>query len=747
MVDIVAKKNNNLCQRLFILGELLCRNKEIREDYVMKTLELNRFMCPESVAIIGASKTPGAIGNRAIKNFADLQFKGKVYAVNPRYEEVEGFSCFPSLLAIPGSIDVVIIAVASKLVENAIRDCGEKKVKFLIIFSSGFAEMGEEGLMAQERILALCRENDIRVLGPNTTGIYNFKDKILLSFAVAANTDFLQGEVGLVSQSGATAGFIMNVATEEQVGFTYVMATGNQMDLNSLDCLEFLVEDDDSKLVALYMEGVPNGEQLKAITTRALSKHKPIIVHKSGRSAAGQKAALSHTASLTGSSLVFEMAAKRYGITLVNELEEMLDAIKAFRSGKRPGGNRVATLVISGAAGIMLADKLSEFGLEMANLTEATVARLAKVVPNYCSLSNPVDIGVTLLSNPILYKHCIETLISAAEVDILIVNLNLSLAVGGLKFAQDIAEVAKYSAKPIIVATTGPEKWMAEIRKFLTQNHVPAYSSLKSAAQAANYLLNYEKMYDKQQVLPAEIVKGASLGENLGSNDAPSVTEPEVKRLLTQFGVPVPRGVLGKDLNELLTLAKDLTFPLVAKIVSPQITHKSDVGGVILPIANEHALQQAYETIMNNVRQNVPAATIEGILIEEMVQGPFLEAIVGVTRDPVFGPVILCGLGGIYVEVMKDVSQSLAPISVDQALEMIQQLKSYPLFTGVRKGLTYDVKALAKTLSQVSQLAMSLGDIWSDFEINPLIVRPEGQGVLALDGLITLSRTCKGNAH
>ncbi len=713
----------------------------------MGILELDRFMRPESVAIVGASKTPGAIGNRAIKNFADLQFKGKVYGVNPRYDEVEGFPCFPSLLAIPDPIDVVIIAVASNLVENAIRECAEKKVKFLVIFSSGFAEMGEEGLKAQERILALCRENDIRVLGPNTTGIYNFKDRILLSFAVAANTDFLQGEVGLVSQSGATAGFIMNVATEEQVGFTYVLATGNQMDLTSLDCLEFVVEDDDSKVAAVYMEGVPNGEQLKTVAARALSKHKPVIVYKSGRSAAGQKAALSHTASLTGSNLVFEMAAKRYGITLVNELEEMIDAIKAFRSGKRAVGNRVATLVISGAAGIILADKLSEFGLEMVNLTEATVARLAEVVPSYCSLTNPVDIGVTLLSNPILYKHCIETLISAEEVDSLIINLNISLAVGGFKFAQDIVDVAKNSAKPIIVATTGSEKWMAEIRKFLTQNHVPAYSSLKSAAQAASYLLNYEKMYSKQLELAPEIVKGVALGKNLGSDGAPSITEPEVKRLLTQFGVPIPRGGLGKDLNELITVAKELTFPLVAKIVSSQITHKSDVGGVILPIADEQALQQAYETIMNNVRQNAPDASIDGILIEEMVQGPFLEAIVGVTRDPIFGPVILCGLGGIYVEVMKDVSQRLAPISEGQALEMIQQLKSYPLFTGVRKGLTYDVKALAKTLSQVSQLAISLGDAWSDFEINPLIVRPEGQGVLALDGLITLYGTSKVNVH
>jgi len=530
----------------------------------------------------------------------------------------------------------------------------------------------------------------------------------------------------------------LNKAAEEKVGLTYVFTTGNQMDLTTLDFLQFLVEDEQTTQIGTYLEGVPDGNQLIQVGLKALHQHKPVVVLKSGHSDAGKKAALSHTASLTGSSQVFELAAKRAGITLVNDMEEMIDALKAFKSKKRPTGNRVATLVISGATGIMLADKLSDSGQKLAELSEQTKARLAEVVPSYCSLANPVDIGATLMGNPILFKHCVETLAEAEEVDSIIVHLPVGNEMGGMKFAQDIIDVASQTKKPIIVAAIGTEASMTSVRNFLNEQHVPAFNTLKSAAQAIDFLYQYERMY---QSLTASSSSDSPITKRAVpelDSSAASVTEPEVKQLLAQNGIHVPKGGIGKDWAELSKLSQSLRYPLVAKIVSPDIMHKSDIGGVVLPIHNEVELKHAYESIMSNARQHAPSANVHGIYLEEMIDGPFLEVIVGVTRDPVFGPVLLCGLGGIYVEVMKDVSQRLAPVSEQEALEMIQNLNSYPLFTGIRKGISYDVQAFAKTLSRISELAVSLGDSWSDFEINPLIVLPEGQGVLALDGLITL---------
>lgn len=696
--------------------------------------KLESYIRPNSVAVIGASTRKGSIGNTTIKNFKDLNFKGKVFGINPRYDEIEGFQCFASLTDVPEEVDVAIIAVASHLVEAAIRDCVTKKVKFVVIFSSGFAEKGEEGLQKQNEILQLCKENDIRVVGPNTLGAFNIKDQIFLSFT-PATMDGISGEIGIVSQSGATGSIIMGMAMEEKLGVTYTLTTGNQMDLNTLDFMEFLISDEDTKIIGTYLEAVPDGDKLRELANKALAEHKPIVMLKTGRSEAGQKAALSHTASLTGSSKVFEMVTNRHGITLVDGIDGMVDALKVFRSGKRPAGNRVATVVISGATGIMVADKLEDNGLKMATLSQETQNRLLEVVPSYCSVLNPVDIGQTLLDNPILYKHCIETLVQTDEVDIVI----LHLPVGIEKFAYDIIEVARGTNKPIIVMHTCPEQVIGNVRKILNKNHVPAYNSIESAVEAASHLVYYEDAYNNYQI--NSLTVGKELFKVTFDYDLKglTVTEPQVKSILNQMNIPTPKGVVIKDVTKILDETKHLSYPLVAKVVSPEISHKSDAGGVVLAINDLDSLLIAYHTIIQNAKIYNPNAIIEGVLVEEMVKGPFLEAFIGVKKDPIFGPVILCGLGGIYVEILKDVSQELAPVSRQDATRMIQQLKSYPLFSGVRNGLKYDVEGFADVLVNVSNLALNLDGNWTELEINPLIVFEEGKGVMALDGLLTFA--------
>ncbi|WP_077213075.1 acetate--CoA ligase family protein [Bacillus dakarensis] len=704
----------------------------------MSNPNLYQLLNPDSVAVIGVSRTEGSIGNTAIKNFVDGGFKGKVYGVNPRYQSVEGYPCYPSLADIPDSVDAVIIAVASHLVENAIHDCIAKKVKYVVIFSSGFAEKGAEGLQKQNEILALCQENGIRAVGPNTIGTYNLKNRILLSFTPLGRMEIVDGDVGVVCQSGATCITLLSTAMEENIGFNYGLTSGNQMDLTSLDFIDFLVEEEETNIIATYIEGVPDGKVLEEISKKALRKHKPIIILKAGRSEAGQRAALSHTASLTGSNEVFRMAAKSLGLTHVQEIEEMVDAIKAFRGRKRPKGNRVATVVISGATGIMLADKLAELDFDLIPLSSATQEKLFEEVPLYCSAANPVDIGQTLLYNPRLYKHCIETLVETEEVDMIVLHLPIGTNAGGLTFAQEIVDVSKTTDKPIIVITTGPERSIAEVRKFLTAHHIPAYSSIRSGAEAAKYLLDYERSYQKL-LQTVENDTNSSLERHSLLKGTKSVTEPQVKKLLAQHNIPVPLGFVAKREDEIDKGLSNLKFPVAAKIVSEEITHKSDIGGVVLNIKNEAALREAFKTIMSNAESHDVSDKVDGVLIEEMVESPKQEMIVSIRKDPVFGPIILCGLGGIYVEIMKDVSQRLAPISEKEALEMLQELKCYPLLAGVRNGQIFDISELAKTLSSISKIAQSLEGPWEELEINPLVVLPKGEGVMALDGLITLS--------
>jgi acetyltransferase len=695
---------------------------------------------PSSVAIVGASQKKGAIGNTTVRNFIDLDYNGKVYCVNPRYDEIEGFPCYPSVADIPDDIDVAIIAVPGAFVEEAIKDCAKKNVPNAVIFSAGFAELGEEGKQKQEEITNLCLEKGIRVIGPNTMGIYNVKDKISLSFIPASSSKWIPGNVGLVSQSGATGGTILNKSVEEAIYFSSMITTGNQLNTTTLDVAEELLEEESIDIIATYLEAVPSGEQLKEIGIRALQKHKPIVVYKSGRSEAGQKAALSHTASLTGSKKSFELVTKKYGMVSVDSIEEVIDALKAFNGKKYPKGNRVATVVISGAVGIMIADNLTDYNQELIPLSDQTKNRLRELVADYLPVDNPVDIASTLMVNPIIYKHCIQTLAEAEEVDSIIAHLPLGKSSGGLNFAKDVIDVSKTTDKPIIVLTTGTEEEVGPVRKYLNQNQVPAFSSVLSATKALDYLLSYEKTYAVREQLT---VSAAEIESKFYLPNEATVTEPEVKQILKDSNIPVPTGVVGNNVEDLVEKAAGLHYPLVAKIVSPEITHKSDVGGVVLPIKNEAELVQAYHSITENVSQHASNAKIEGILVEELVEGPFLETIVGVNRDPVFGPIIMCGLGGVYVELLKDVSQRLLPISEKDALEMIKELKSYPLFDRFRNGARYDVAALAKVLAEISNLALNLGEGWSEIEINPLIVREEGKGVVALDGLITLTETEK----
>lgn len=699
--------------------------------------QLDQLFSPKSIAIIGATVRAGAIGNTVVRNFRISDFSGRVYPINPRYEEIEDFKCYANVQDIEEHIDMAIIAVPGDFVEESVQDCAKQGIRNVLIFSSGFAEMDEEGARKQERLVAYCKQEGIRILGPNTLGMVNVHEDLALMFQDIGYTVYEKGDVGLVAQSGATGSQVLSMASEEKVGFSYMVATGNQPDLDTIEVLDYYVQDSKTNVGAFYMESVPSGKRFLSMAEKALEANKPIIGIKSGRSQAGQKAALSHTASLTGSNEIFEVAAKKYGVTIVEGFEQLIDGLKIFTSGKRPKGNRVATVVVSGAVGILLADAIEENGLEMAELKQETKIKLREQVASYCSVENPVDIASTFILNEQVFPHAVQTLVDAEEVDMVIVHLPVPTALNPIKFAKMFIDISKTTNKPILVVPTGLESEMAVVRHFLTKNHVPAYRHIEAAVQSAKAVYQYEMIRKKQLSKPPSEAPTAYI--EIDSQEQ-SIPEHEVKQILRNYNVPVPNSRLIKNEDE-LSMVLDFQYPLVAKISSVDIPHKSDVGGVVLNIEDERKLKEAYRNILFNVKSSCPDAKIEGVFIEEMATDRFVEFFVGIQNNESFGPVITCGLGGIYVEVLKDVSRHLGQVEKEEALQMIESLKGAAILHGARTKIEYDIDALAEAISNISTIATSLNGNWEDFEINPLVVFEKGKGVLALDGLISLKST------
>lgn len=693
---------------------------------------LTKLFAPNSIAIIGATVRSGAIGNTVVRNFRISNYRGQVYPINSRYTKVEGYKCYPTILDIENGVDLAILALPSEYIEQAVIDCNKQGISNLLIFSSGFAETGEEGRILQDKIVAYCKQHHMRILGPNTLGMINIHEDLALMFQDIGYTVYKKGSVGLVAQSGATGSQVLSMASEEQVGFSYMVATGNQPDIDTIEVLDFFIEDENTTVGAFYMESVSSGTEFLRMAEKALKMKKPIIGIKSGKSEAGQKAAMSHTASLTGSSEIFQVAAKKYGVSLVDGFDPLIDALKALQVGKYPQGDRVASVVVSGAVGILLADALESNGLKMAELTSKTKDKLREEVASYCSVENPVDIASTFILNEKVYSHTVQTLVEAEEVDIIFVHLPVPTALNPMKFASMFIEIAKKTNKPIFVLPTGMEQEMGSIRQYLTDNGVPSYRSIEAGVQTAKIIYDYYLAFNEYENEETTEVTEVVTFNNRESN----IVENEVKKIMQNAGIPIPKGMLLKSENDIEKVQLD--YPLVAKVSSVEIMHKSDVGGIVLKIESAYELKVAYKKIINNVKRNCPHAVVQGIYVEEMAHDNFVEFFVGIQNDPLFGPVVTCGLGGIFIEILKDVSRNLAPISLVTANKMIEELKAVAILNGARTNISYDIEALAQAITQLSQLALRFEQGWTDFEVNPLVVFEKGKGVLALDGLINL---------
>ncbi|WP_085993072.1 acetate--CoA ligase family protein [Oceanobacillus senegalensis] len=700
---------------------------------MFKQEAMDHFLNPKSIAIVGVSKNFSSISGKPLSNLTLHEYKGDIYPVNPKYDEIKGLTCYASLLDIPGEVDVALIAVSHKRIMQILDECEQKKIKYLVLFGSGFAEVGKEGKQLQERVLKKAKNAGIHILGPNCVGLLNVKESIPIGFATSFETKegFKKGNVGFASQSGAFGFSLFGLAQEENIGFSYIVNTGNQMDIHTLDCMEYMLEDDETDVVAGYLESIPDGEMLIRIAKRSKELGKPLIILKAGRSHLGKKAALSHTASLAGSEKTFEAIAKQYGLVTVNDIDDMVAAMKIFSRNKKANGNKVVTISNSGAAGIAMADYSEPLGLELVRLSPDTQSTIERIIPPYGSALNPIDITAQALKEQHIFTETLEVLIKDDNVDTIVVQTTFGGELGK-DICNKIANIDKKTEKPIIVTLTGTNELTGEGRDILSEAGVPVFLTSYNTMLAIKYLVDYSNYYYKSN---QEFSENKQVNDELVHNKG-VWTEDKVKEMLDSMQISVPKNILVKNRTDLVNIEGELEFPVVCKVVSNEITHKTDVGGVKLGIKNSAELKVAYDEIINSVNKHAPGANINGVLIEEMIKKNGTEMFIGVKEDPQFGPLIVCGLGGIFIEVLKDASIRRAPIQVDEAYEMLKELKGFPLLEGVRGEKEKDVEKLTEVIVKISQFASQNRGKIKEMDINPLMVLEKGEGVIALDGVI-----------
>lgn len=697
---------------------------------------LKSFFYPESIAIIGASANLSTISGRPIKYLLKNGYKGRVYPVNPKYDEIAGFKCYPSVRQVPEGVDCAMIIVKAEMVMTVLQQCVEAGVKYAIVVSSGFAEVGEDGREKQRVLSELARDSGIRICGPNCQGMVNVAEGVTACFSSSLEMNrIISGPVGFVSQSGAFGYSTFSLAQEAGVGFKYVVSTGNEADLDACDFMEFMLEDPEIKVVAAYMEGIKDGHKLLQVAEAAKTRGKPVLIMKVGRSEVGKKAVSSHTGALAGSDDIFDSVARQYGLVRIDDIGEFIDLACLFSTDKHPAGGNVAILSTSGGAGVMMADELISVGLGLPELNGETRDKILKVIPSYGSALNPVDMTAEVINNPKVLGGCLNTL--SKDDDINIITIIITMVTGELaeKLAVDIRDLAAASEKPVIVVWTAASELVGKAFETLNNAGIPILKTPVRAARAIHKWAGYyvglrkaDRVETDDQSIKEKCIKMIELFNGV-------YTEDNLKKVLELYSIATVREQLAKTSEESVEYAGRIGYPVVLKIVSEDIAHKTEVGGVMMGLQNAHEVNIAFNSILERVGTRCPDARIRGVLVQEMVENG-REVILGSINDAQFGPVVMFGLGGIFVEVLKDVVYRKAPFSYEVAQEMISEIKGLALLKGARGQAPSDTEKLARTLVDFSKLVHHLKNIAKEIEINPLLVLPEGQGVKVVDVLL-----------
>lgn len=694
---------------------------------------LQHFFNPSSVAVVGASQNPAKIGYDILNNIVRYGYSGDVYPINPTAKEILGYQAYPDLASVPSKIDVAVVAVPAGKVMDVLEQCGKKKVDSVVIITAGFKETGPQGARLEQELVTRSRELGIRVVGPNCLGIIDTASTLNASFAAGMP---LAGHIGFFSQSGAMCVAILDWALGENVGFSRFVSLGNKMDISETEIMLSMGQDENTRVILGYLESIEDGPRfMKA--ARQVSKTKPIIIIKSGTTSAGAKAASSHTGALAGSDHAYRAAFKQSGIIRAESMRSLFGYAMAFASQPLPRGPSLAIITNSGGPGILAADACDRSSLHLVPTKKETADRLREFLPPSASVYNPIDIIGDATHER--YQKTLEVVLNDDLIHTILILLTPTAAVDAEAVARGIVSLAKDADKPIITVFMG-ERGVRGARKILQDHAIPSYDYPEDSITALDAMLSYRRWREKPERqyrhFEADTRRVREIFASVVKQHRHDLIESEAREILKAYRFRLPEGRIAKTTKGAVRTASEIGYPVVMKIASPDVLHKSDMGGVRVGIENEAMVEEAFFDITSNIQLRQPEARILGVMVQEMVpQGK--EVILGITRDMQFGPMIMFGLGGIYVEVLKDVAFRIAPLSVESADAMIRDIRSFPLLRGVRGEPPADIDAIRDALLRLSQMAIDFPEI-IEADINPLLVRPEGLGAVAVDTRITI---------
>src|SRR4051794_7400928 len=701
---------------------------------------LDTFFAPSSIALIGASRDLDKIPGRLLSMLRKNRYPGRIYPVNPNYGELDGLKCYPSIGEVGQPIDLAIVIIPARAVLGALEQCAGVGVKNAVIISSGFAEEGGDSTVMQDAIVALAKRTGMRISGPNAEGFYSEAQHVAATFS--PTVDVKPGQVDLVAtrrraaivaQSGGIGFAIKHRAKALGVAISYCVSAGNEADLGAGEFLDYMVQDASTDVILLFIEGIRDVDKFLSAARRAAEIGKPVIVTKVGRSGAGERAAASHTASMAGWSAAYDAVFAKYGFIVSNDLDEAVTIAAVLTTSPLPKGDRVGVVTVSGGGGIWAADTVSTQGLQVPELPSPIQAEIRKLLPSYGAARNPIDVTAQGVHSGGLQKS-IELLDGSDDIDAILVVLSLSSDTR-MPFKRDeLKPVIDAQHKPIVFYSyTLPSNFA---RTALAESGVVLLSGLTHAGVAMRKITDYARFK-----LAAPVDETDSTPFDLGAHLAlATLSEHDSKSLLRAAGIALPDDTLVTEKAALHEALARANFPLVMKIQSRDIPHKSEVGGVRVNITSKGEAWAAYGALLDSARQHRPDAVIQGVLVSPMAKKG-LEIIVGAMGDATFGPMIMVGLGGITTELFKDVVYRPAPVSAEEATAMLGELKAAPLLNGFRGAAKADVPALAQLISQISQLAARCRDEISEIELNPVLVHPEGNGITIVDALVVLKTT------
>lgn len=688
---------------------------------------------PRSVAVVGASHKPGKIGYLILENIIGGGYKGKIYPVNPQGGTVLGLKMYNSVVDINDVIDVAVITIPDKLVFDSVKECASKKVKNLVIITSGFSEIGNAA--EEEKIVKYAREHGVRILGPNVFGIYSSAVSLNATFGPK---DIRPGNVAIITQSGAIGIAMIGKTKTENIGLSSIISVGNKADVDEADLLEYLIEHDDTKIILMYIEGIRGGERIVKLFKKAALK-KPVVVIKSGRSKRGAMAAASHTGSLAGADGVFSDVVKQCGIIRAESIEEALNWCKFLSTTTVPSGENTVIITNGGGVGVLAADACEKYNVGLYDDVNVLKQSFSGVMPAFGSAKNPVDLTGQASAED--YSKSLKVALTNPDISS-VICLGCETAVFNANtFREVVLERNKdyVGKKPIVFSVFGGEEIENCVRK-LGRKGVPIYPDVYQAVSCLGsiyaYYRNKKYAHDDFQKMDVDINRINKIIQGVRQNKRTFLLANESQEVMCTVGVTIPKSFIAKNLAEAIKFAGDIGFPVVMKVVSKDIIHKSDAGGVALGLDNKEEVIDAYESIMHNCRAYKKDAKITGVEVAEMVQSN-VETIIGARHDPSFGPTVMFGLGGVYVEVMKDVTFRAFPLGRSEVMRMISDIRSYPLLLGVRGEEKKDIDAVADVILKVGTILYECPDI-SDIEINPLVVYDQGLGVKAVDVRILL---------